>query len=139
MGDETCPGPPLAPSAHVKITLLSEDSIRIEPTSGLLTIESPTAELSYSPFHMMGSGLGLCTFALLDSWGSNVGLSVDDLVIDVAWEFADHPHRVGSIALTFSWPSLPRERLETARRATALCPLHATFEHPPTITIGERE
>ena len=45
----------------MKITLLSEDSIRLEPIPGPMTIEAPSAEQSYSPFHMLASGLAYCT------------------------------------------------------------------------------
>jgi uncharacterized OsmC-like protein len=104
----------------------------------MLTIEAPTAEQSYSPYHMLGSGLAMCTFGVMQSWGANAGFGADDLVIDVAWTFRDQPHRVGTITLTFAWPSLPAARLPTARRVAALCPIHTTFEHPPTVTIDGR-
>ncbi|MGI8509221.1 MAG: OsmC family protein [Gemmatimonadaceae bacterium] len=32
------------------------------------------------------------------------------------------------------WPSLPPERLESAKRAAALCPVHQTLLRPPEIT-----
>jgi uncharacterized OsmC-like protein len=120
----------------VKITLLTEESLRLEPTPGMLTIEAPTADRSYSPFHMLASGLAMCTWSILQSWASHVGLEADDLVIDVSWSFAEEPHRIGTIALTFDWPSLPATRRETARRVAAHCPIHRSFEHPPSVTIA---
>jgi uncharacterized OsmC-like protein len=119
----------------VRITLLSEESIRLEATSGPLTIEAPSAEQSYSPFHMLGSSLAYCTFSVLYSWGETANLTVDDLVIEVSWTFTENPHRVGEMRMTFNWPSLPEKRREGAKRAAALCAIHATLEHPPTITV----
>ena len=39
----------------MKIILLSEDAIRLEPDDGPMTIEALTPEQSYSPFHMLAS------------------------------------------------------------------------------------
>lgn len=119
----------------MKIILLSDDSIRLEPAAGQLTIEAESADREYSPYHMFASGLAVCTFGVLQSWGSNVGLSADDLVIDVSWSFAENPHRVGGIALTYDWPSLPPDRVKVAQRVVELCPLHKTLTHPPEVTV----
>jgi len=120
---------------QVKIILLSDDSIRLEPPTGQLTIEAESADREYSPYHMFASGLAVCTFGVLQSWGSNVGLNADDLVIDVTWSFAENPHRVGAMALTYEWPSLPTDRVKVAQRVAELCPLHKTLTHSPEVTI----
>jgi len=113
----------------VKIILLSDESIRLEPATGTLTIEAESADREYSPYQMFASGLAVCTFGVLQSWGSNVGLSADDLVIDVSWSFAENPHRVGAMELTYDWPSLPADRVRVAQRVAELCPLHKTLTH----------
>jgi uncharacterized OsmC-like protein len=120
----------------VKITLLSDEAVRFDATPGPLTIEAPAAEQSYSPFHMLGSSLAVCTHSLVHSWATHANLDADDLAIEVRWTFAERPHRVGTIDLTLDWPSLPENRREAAQRAAKLCPVHATLSHPPTITIA---
>lgn len=119
----------------MKLTLLGEDAIRLEPTDGPMNIEALTAEQSYSPFHMVGGGLAYCTFSVLHSWASHAKLDAGDLTIDVKWTFADDPHRVGSYDVRFNWPSLPPNRLEAAKRVSEMCTIHATLHNPPTITI----
>ena len=119
----------------MKITLLSEDAIRLEPVPGMLTIEAPSADHGYSPFQMMGSGLAVCTWSILASWASNANLSADDLTIEVRWTFAENPHRVGTIETKYEWPSLPAARRKAAKRVAEMCTLHQTFHHPPEITI----
>src|SRR5215208_7204246 len=47
----------LAPGAGMKITLLSDDAIRLEATPGMLTVEAESESQSFSPFHMMAGGL----------------------------------------------------------------------------------
>jgi uncharacterized OsmC-like protein len=119
----------------VKITLLSDDAIRYEVTPGMLTIEAESADRKYTPFHMLGSALAVCTFDVLASWASHANIAFDDLVIDVSWTFADKPHRVDAVKLSFRWQSLPDSRLEAAKRAAALCPVHATFAHGAALTV----
>ena len=119
----------------MKITLLSEESIRLDGAGGGLTIEAESVEQIYSPFHMLASGLAVCTYSILVSWATNAKLTADDLAIEVEWSFAEKPHRIGEIRLTFEWPGLPADRVETAKRVAALCPIHATLHHPPTVTI----
>jgi uncharacterized OsmC-like protein len=119
----------------MKLTLLSENSLRVEPAEGPMNIEALTADQSYSPFHMMAGGLAYCTWSVLYSWASHAKLNGDDLTIDVSWTFAEDPHRVGSFDVKFAWPSLPANRLEAAKRVAAMCTIHATLHHPPTIQI----
>jgi uncharacterized OsmC-like protein len=119
----------------MKITLTGEESLRLEPASGPLTIEAPTPELQYSPFHMLGSALGACTLSVLLSWASNKNLEVSGLTIDVAWEFAEGQHRVASMKVRLSWPGLAAELWPRAIRAANLCGIHHTLTHPPEITV----
>lgn len=119
----------------MKITLLAEDRIRLEPTPGSLTIEAESADMAYSPFHMLASSLASCTFSVMHSWATHAKLSVDDLVIEVQWKFADDPHRVSAMTVSFDWPSLPANRIAAAGRVAEMCTVHATLLHPPTIEI----
>ena len=122
----------------MKLTLLAEDRVRYEVTPGPLTIEAPSAETAVSPFHLLGGSLATCTFSVLSAWGSRAGFALDDLVLDVSWTFAEKPHRVDTLALDIVWPSLPASRLEAAKRAAALCTVHVTLEHPPTMPVTVR-
>lgn len=119
----------------MKITLLSDDAIRLEPIAGPMTIEASSAEMVYSPFHMLASSLATCIFSVINSWATHAKIPVDDLTIDVRWKFADEPHRVSDLDVSFDWKSLPPNRLAAARRVAELCTVHATLHHPPNITV----
>jgi uncharacterized OsmC-like protein len=120
----------------VKITLLGEDRLRLEDSAGRLTIEAPTGDQAYSPFHMLASALAACTFSVLHSWASHAHLDAGPLAIEVHWTFAaEDPHRVGVMAVSLHWPGLPAERQASAKRAAGLCGVHKTLEHPPALTI----
>jgi uncharacterized OsmC-like protein len=119
----------------MKLTLVSEEAIRYEAAPGMLTVDADTEERQFSPFHMLGGSLAVCTFSVLASWATHAKIPFDDLVIDVTWTFAEKPHRVGTRTLTFQWKSLPATRLEAAKRAAALCPVHTTLHHATEVTI----
>lgn len=122
----------------LKITLLTDERIRLEDAAGPLTIEADSAEKQYSPFHMMASGLAVCTYSVLASWAVNAKLPIEDLALEVGWSFADEPHRVGRYEVVIDWPSLPEARRATAARAAALCTVKKTLEHPPEIDLQVR-
>jgi uncharacterized OsmC-like protein len=117
----------------MKITLVGEDGIRLEPTTGPMTIEASSADQLYSPFHMVASGLAFCTYSVLASWASNARLGSDDIIVNVRWKFVDDPHRVGDIDMNIEWPSLAPERKAAARRVADMCAVHATLTHAPNI------
>jgi uncharacterized OsmC-like protein len=119
----------------VKITILGDDAILLEGPPGALSIEAESADIIYSPFHMLASGLASCTYGVLSSWANTAKLNFLDLKIEVRWSFAEKPHRVGAMTLSFDWKSLPPERTEAAKRAAALCPIHHTLKLPTEVTI----
>ncbi|MDQ3517633.1 MAG: OsmC family protein [Gemmatimonadota bacterium] len=123
----------------MKITIISDRAIRLEAHDGPLTIEADTAELSYGPFHMLGSSLAYCTYSVQQSWATHAGIDADSLLVDVAWKFAENPHRVGEISVSLTWPGLPAERVNATKRVAALCAVHKTLTHPAAIGIEVKQ
>jgi uncharacterized OsmC-like protein len=122
----------------LKITLLADDALRLQGTDGMMTIEAPSLDRTYSPFHMLASGLAFCTFSVLHSWATHARLSAEELAVEVRWAFAEDPHRVGRLDVSVVWPGLPPERQAAAQRAAATCAIHRTLEHPPAIDVQVR-
>ena len=118
----------------MKISLISEDGIRLEPLPGPMTIEAATEDQLYSPFHMLGSGLAFCTYSVLASWASHAKLHSDDIVIEVQWAFVEDPHRIGKIDMKIDWPSLPPQRQAAAQRVADMCAINASLKHPPELS-----
>jgi len=118
----------------VKITLLGDERIRVDARAGPMSIEAESAEMSYSPYHMLASGLATCTLSVLHAWATNAKLSTEGLALEVAWAFVEDPHRVGSFQVEIDWPGLPENRLVAAKRVADLCTVKITFAHPPQIT-----
>jgi uncharacterized OsmC-like protein len=118
----------------VRILILSDDRIRLEGSAGPLSIEADRPDAQYSPFHMLGSALATCVLSVLASWAEHAKLDASALALEVGWQFAERPHRVGAIDIKIIWPSLPAERRAAAERAAKLCAIHNTLSHSPTVT-----
>jgi uncharacterized OsmC-like protein len=119
----------------VKITLLSDSRIRLDGGAGPLSVEADSAEMQYSPFHMLASGLATCTHSVLASWALHAKIPAQDLALEVGWSFVEDPHRVGAMDVQILWPSLPAERRAAATRAAGLCTVTRTFENPPAVGV----
>ena len=119
----------------MRILLLSDERIRLEESSGPLTIEADRPDAQYSPFHMLASALGTCELSVLASWAEHAQLDPSGLAIEIAWRFADKPNRVGEIDVKIIWPQLPPERHTAAQRAAHLCAIHNTLTHSPAIRM----
>ncbi|HET7228935.1 MAG TPA: OsmC family protein [Longimicrobium sp.] len=118
----------------MKITLLSDERIRLDGGAGPMSIEAESAEMSYSPYHMLASALATCTLSVLHAWATNAKLPTDGLALEVGWSFVEEPHRVGEMHVEIDWPGLPENRLNAAKRVADLCTVKQTFLHPPQIT-----
>lgn len=118
----------------MRITLTSDSSLRLDATEGAMTIEAPSAEQQYSPFHMLASALAYCTWSVMYSWATHAKLDASTLAIEVRWEFAEDPHRVGAIHMTYEWPGLPEQRQAAAKRVAETCAIHRTLHIPPHVT-----
>lgn len=119
----------------MKISLLSDDAVRVEPIDGPMTVEADTADRQFSPFHMLAAGLAYCTWSVLYSWAEHAKLDAGRLAVEVRWTFAEEPHRVGTMTMKIDWPGLPEPRRAAAQRAAGLCAIHQTLHHPPTVTV----
>ena len=119
----------------MKITLTGEESLSLVPSAGMLTIEAPSRDRGYSPFHMLGSALAGCTSFVLRSWASNKNIRLDDLKIDVTWKFVAGQHRIERMDVRIDWPSLPAEMWPRALRAANVCGVHQTLAHGATIDV----
>lgn len=123
----------------MKITLIDEESIRLEGAAGPLHIEPGSPDQSFSPFHMLASSLATCVHSVLYGWAHNAELQVDDLEIAVSWRFVEDPYRVGSYDIHIVWPSLPEPRRSAAERVAHHCTVHQTLLNPPEIRTRVRE
>src|SRR5690625_7738300 len=85
---------------------------------------------------MLGASLAGCTFSVLLSWAGSAGLEYDDLEVDLAWEVAEDPYRIGRYEMAILWPSLPPDRYGPAKSVAAQCRVERTLRIPPEIEVS---
>ena len=122
----------------MRILLVADDRLRVEGGAGPLSVEADSAETVYSPGHMVGSGLGVCTLSVLHSWATHAKIPAEELAVVVGWKYVEDPHRIGEWTVEVDWPSLPAERRAAAERAASLCTIKKSLEMPPSITASVR-
>ena len=119
----------------MRITLLSEVRIRLE-NGAPLTIEPEAETISYSPSHMLASGIGTCMFSVLQSWATNAKIPTDHLAVEIGWNSSENQNRAGRFDVQLMWPSLPESRREAAARAANTCAVYNALVPRPEINIG---
>lgn len=117
----------------MRIILEGERRIRLQVSGAGLDIESVDPAVQFSPLHMLAGSLATCTLSVLAAWAQSARLPLDDLEIELAWEYVPDPYRVGNYEMMIRWPSLPEARRTAALRAARHCTVEHTLTHPPTI------
>lgn len=102
-------------------------------------VETEAGAEGFSAIPMFITSLGLCTASVLESYGSQIGVSSEHLRLEMKWSYEHKPFRIASIQTVIDWPELPVSRLEAARRAAGLCTLHHTLETLPKLKTVIRE
>lgn len=117
----------------MRIVLVTDTSLRLEPDGGALAIEAPDAARGYEPLDMLASALATCTHATLAGWGAREGLRAEALQLGVTWTVTDH--RASGYAITIEWAGLAAERARIAERVAATCPVHRLLGEAVPITV----
>lgn len=112
-------------ASHIRLTEFDRPDFEVET--------APEAEATFHAMQMFGTSLGLCTASVLATYGEHFDAGMDDLIVEVDWDYADDPYRVDDIDMEIQWPSLPDSRRQAAERAARQCTIHNTLHHDPTI------
>jgi len=80
--------------------------------------------------------LGSCIGAVLLTFSDRHGISYEGMEIDLDWEIAEHPHRIGRIHINVRMPGpLPNEQIKTLERVAEHCLIHNTLLNAPEIAL----
>lgn len=111
-----------------RIRLIYDDSLE-------LGVESTDPMVHFSPLHMLAGSLATCSMAVLLAWSDTIKLSPEGLAIELEWEYAEGPYRVGEYRMRIHWPGLPEKREAVALRVVEQCTVEATLRYPPMLDI----
>lgn len=80
--------------------------------------------------------LGACIGVYVTQYCKQVGLDCDNATVEMIWETAKGPARVGQLRARINVPAgIPDERRAGVKRAAERCLIHATLRSKPAIDI----
>ncbi len=92
-----------------------------------LDIKLENEALYFGAISMFVASLGRCTYAVLSSYAMRLDLPVENISMELVWEYSQNPTRVASIDMLIRWPELPEKRRKSVERASHLCTIHQTI------------
>jgi uncharacterized OsmC-like protein len=88
-----------------------------------------------SPELLMAS-LGSCIGSVLVYYAGRHDINLEGMKIDLTWELAEKPHRIGKINVAVSFArEFSAEQTATLERVANTCLIHNTLAHPPVINL----
>ena len=104
--------------------------------SGKLLCEPDEGKEYPSAPELLMASLGSCIGSVIMYFADRHRIDYQGMEIDLDWEIAEHPHRIGEIRVQVRMPAkLTEEQQETLERVAHQCLIHNTFTHPPQIEL----
>lgn len=114
----------------MRLTIAGERHLVLETTGDGFEVTGG----QFGALEMLGASLALCTAAVVFTYGETARLDLRGLRVEVRWEYADAPYRVGRYDMVLHLPAgVPAARHAAIRRAAETCTVHNTLLHPPAI------
>jgi len=112
----------------MNIHVITQESLQLSDLeSDELNVELKNEALYFGAISMFVASLGRCTYAVLNSYAMRLDVPVDNITMQLKWEYSQKPTRVSKIDMQISWPELPEKRLKSVERAAHLCTIHQTI------------
>lgn len=107
------------------------------PSGKLMCDESSVVGAAYpSAPELLMASLGSCLASVLILYGRRHGYELAELSVDLDWELAEDPHRIGAISIQIHLPAeIPPEQRPILERVAHSCLIHNTLTHPPEIKL----
>jgi uncharacterized OsmC-like protein len=89
-----------------------------------------------SPVELFIGSLGSCVAYFVAQYCARHGIASEGLVLDVNYDVAEQPHRVGRVAVRIHLPaSVNPSQEERLLRVAQACTVHQSLLVPPTVDI----
>lgn len=100
--------------------------------------EDGGADTAPTPTELFIASLASCVGYYAGRFLRRHDLSTSGLTVNAEWDWAEHPHRVGSIRLAVDAPGLTPELEDAFRRVIDHCTIHNTLRRPPEVGLTLR-
>jgi uncharacterized OsmC-like protein len=99
-------------------------------------IEDGGGDAGMTPVELFIGSLSTCVGYFVSRYCARHNIATDGLAIEVDWDYAEQPHRVGEIRLRLILPTDPTEEQQQALlRVAQGCTVHRSLEIPPKVKI----
>lgn len=128
----------------MELTIHHEEELRFAAHSGdhRLTIDLPEplggTGRGMTPPQLFVASLGACIGVYVVDYCETVGVSSQGLKVNMRWETADRPKRIGRIQADVTLPAgeVEPQRLAAIRRVAEQCLLHNTLKLTPEFDVS---
>jgi uncharacterized OsmC-like protein len=89
-----------------------------------------------TPVELLGGSLGACIGVFAADYLVRNNLPVQGLTVDLEWQGASNPHRIGGYVVKVTVPtSLDERQRASLGRLVKGCTVHNTLHHAPEVSI----
>jgi putative redox protein len=93
-------------------------------------------DLGPSPVELFIGSLGSCIGFYIARYCERHGISREGLRVELEWDDAENPHRIGAIRATIAIPAeIPENKRAPLIRVAEGCTVHHTLTHPPPVSV----
>lgn len=105
--------------------------------SGQVLCEPDEGKEYPSAPELLMASLGSCIGSVILYFADRHGIEYQGMEINLDWEQAERPHRIGQIKVEVKMPGpLSEEQQEVLERVAHQCLIHNTLTHPPEIALS---
>ncbi len=123
----------------MKITHISGFKFDVESRGHHIITDQPRpvgGDEGMMPTEFLGASLGGCVAVYAIEYLMRHDLPTEGFSVDVVWQGAQRPNRIGAFQVTVNVPvALSEKHRATLERTCKACTVHHTLEHPPETTI----
>jgi putative redox protein len=125
---------------EVRVAHKGGDCFEIAVRRHLLHVDQPLADggndSAPTPTELFVASLASCIAFYGRRFLARHDLRTESLTVSARFTMADHPARVGAVAISIEVPrGVPAERRPALLAAASHCTVHNTLEQPPSVTI----
>ena len=98
--------------------------------------EDGGSDAGMTPVELFIASLSTCVGYFVGRYCARHHIATDRLAIDVDWDYAEQPHRVGEIRLRLILPTdLTEEQQQALLKVAQGCTVHRSLTIPPNVEI----
>jgi len=122
----------------MKVTLVENVKFEAECRGHRVTLDQPVedggADAGMTPVELFIASLGSCVAYFATMFCQRRKIPPDGLAVELSWDWAEDPHRVGAIDVKITLSKKPsgKEKAGLLRMVKG-CTVHNTMHHPPKI------